>query len=123
MNRLPTIRQLHFLLSLERHLHFGKAAAKCCVTQSAFSVGFKNLEKTLGVSLAERSGRHVILTPIGLDAAKYAHKFFSEAENMVDAVAMKNKPLTSTLRLGVIPTIAPFILPKALKKSCGVILI
>ncbi len=116
MKRLPSLRQLRFLISLEKHLHFSKAAEECCVTQSAFSVAFKELEETLGVRLAERSSRSVVFTPLGREAVEHARRVLSEAENMVDVVAGKSKPLAGCLRLGVIPTIAPFILPKALKK-------
>ena len=116
MKRLPTLRQLRFLISLEKHLHFGKAAAECCVTQSAFSVALKELELTLGTKLAERSSRSVVFTPLGCEVVEYARRILSEAENMVDIVSGKSEPLSGTLRLGVIPTIAPFILPKALKK-------
>ena len=116
MNRLPTLRQLRFLISLDKHLHFGKAAKECCVTQSAFSVAFKELEITLGAKLADRSSRSVVFTPLGREVVEYAHRILTEAENMVDTVSCRNEPLTSMLRLGVIPTIAPFLLPAALKK-------
>ena len=116
MKRLPTLRQLRFLVSLGKHLHFSKAADECCVTQSAFSVAFKELEETFGVQLAERSSRSVVFTPLGLEAVEYARQVLSEAENMVDAMAVKSKPLAGTLRIGVIPTIAPFMLSRALKK-------
>ena len=119
MKRLPTLRQLHFLVNLEKHLHFSKAADECHVTQSAFSVAFKELEETLGVRLAERSSRSVVFTPLGREAVEYARKILAEAENMVDAVTAKSKPLAGTLRLGVIPTIAPFMLSEPLKKILG----
>lgn len=116
MQRLPSLRQLRFLISLEKHLHFSKAAKECCVTQSAFSVAFKGLETALGAKLAERSSRSVVFTPLGLEAVSYARKILREVENMADIIAAKGKPLAGALRLGVIPTIAPFILPQGLKK-------
>ncbi len=116
MRRLPTLRQLRFMVSLEKHLHFSKAAEECCVTQSAFSIAFRELEETLGAKLAERSSRSVVFTPLGQEAVEYARRIVAEAENMVDIVASRSKPLAGALRLGVIPTIAPFMLPKALKK-------
>lgn len=120
MKRLPSLRQLRFLISLEKHLHFSKAAKECCVTQSAFSVAFKGLENTLGAKLAERSSRSVVFTPLGLEAVNYARKILREVENMTDIIAAKGKPLAGALRLGVIPTIAPFILPQALKEILSV---
>ncbi len=116
MKRLPTLRQLRFLISLEKHLHFSRAAEECCVTQSAFSVAFRKLEETLGVKLAERSSRSVVFTPLGREVAEYARRLLAEAENMTDVIAGKSKPLAGSLRLGVIPTIAPFMLAEALKK-------
>lgn len=116
MKRLPTLRQLRFLVSLERHLHFSRAAEECSVTQPGFSVAFRELEDLLGTKLAERSRRNVVFTPIGREAVEHARRVLSEAENMVDAIASKSEPLSGTLRLGVIPTIAPFLLPRVLKK-------
>ena len=116
MNHLPTLRQLQLLLSLKKHRHFGKAADECCITQSAFSIAFRKFEDTLGVSLAERSNRTVILTPLGMEAAKLAEKVLAEARDMAAILASKNKPLAGDLRLGVIPTIAPFLLPRVLKR-------
>lgn len=116
MKRLPSLRQLRFLISLEKHLHFSKAAQECCVTQSAFSVAFKGLEDILGAKLAERSSRSVVFTPLGLEAVNYARKILREVENMADIIVAQGKPLAGALRLGVIPTIAPFTLPRALKR-------
>ena len=116
MNYLPTLRQLQLLLSLKKHRHFGRAADECCITQSAFSIAFKKLEDRLGVSLAERSNRSVILTPLGMEAARYAEKVLAEARDMVIVLESRSKPLVGDLRLGVIPTIAPFLLPRILKK-------
>ena len=73
-NKLPTIRQLYFLIKLEEYAHFGKAAKKCFVSQPAFSIAIKNLEDLLGVALAERTTSSVTLTPAGKEVVRRAHE-------------------------------------------------
>ena len=72
MSNLPTVKQLRYLVALEKTLHFGKAAEECFVTQSAFSIAIKELESTLNVSLVDRTNRSVVFTTIGKQVAEQA---------------------------------------------------
>ena len=114
--RLPTLRQLCFLVSLEKHEHFSKAAKECFVSQPTFSLAIQSLEELLGISLAERSNRKVTLTLAGQQAVIRARKILSAADELMKIASEKCDPLTSILKVGVIPTIAPFVVPKALRK-------
>ena len=114
MTRLPTLRQLGHLVALAEHGHFGRAAEACGVTQSSLSASIKELEVTLGTALVDRGGRRVALTPLGLGTVERARRLLRDAEALLEAVAAENEPLTGTLRLGVIPTIGPFLLPAVL---------
>ncbi|MCI4666413.1 MAG: hydrogen peroxide-inducible genes activator [Neomegalonema sp.] len=114
MTHLPSFRQLRFLVALADELHFGRAAARCNVTQSTLSAGLKELESTLGIVVAERSKRHVFLTSIGERLAERARRLLADAEAMVEMAAAEGRPLSGLLRLGAIPTIGPFLLPKAM---------
>ena len=116
MKRLPTLKQLRFFVSLEKNMHFGKAAKECFVAQPTFSVAIKELENSLGVKLAERTNKAVFLTPIGKEVANRARDILLQAEELSDIVSGQRKPLSSQLRLGVIPTIAPFVLPLLIRK-------
>ncbi|MBW7931226.1 MAG: LysR family transcriptional regulator [Gammaproteobacteria bacterium] len=111
---LPTVRQLRYFIALERLEHFGRAAQACCVSQSAFSVAIRDLEQLLGTSLVERSSRSVTITPIGREIATQARLCLGDIESLVDMAREHQQPLGGPLRLGVIPTIAPFLLPAAL---------
>lgn len=111
---LPTLRQLRYLVELVDSRHFGNAAQKCRVTQSTLSAGIQELEDLLGVRLLERTKRKVVATPIGLEIAKRARRTLEEAEGLVEAAKADAKPLTGNLRLGIIPTIGPFLLPAVL---------
>ena len=115
--RLPTITQLRHLVALADHRHFGRAAAACFVTQSSLSASIKELEKVFGRILAERTKRHVMVTPMGASAARRARAILTQVEDLVDLVQAGNTPLGGELRLGVIPTIAPFLLPRIPKSS------
>lgn len=117
---LPTIKQLRYFVALEEQQHFGKAAEACHVSQSAFSVAIKELENLLGTQLVDRTNRSVTITPIGHEVAIQARLVLRDLENLVEVAQQGNEPLTGKLRLGVIPTIAPFILPRimpALRKQ------
>jgi LysR family hydrogen peroxide-inducible transcriptional activator len=114
--RLPTVRQLRYFAALEQLGHFGRAADACCVSQSAFSVAIRDLEQLLGVRLVERTRRKVALTPEGRDVAAQARICLRELERLVDLARERGRPLSGPLRLGAIPTIAPFLLPAALPK-------
>ena len=114
MTPLPTLRQLRYLIALADHGHFGRAADACLVTQSTLSAGLQELESVLGVALAERTKRKVMLTPLGLEVVDRARRLLVEAQGLVDAVRAADAPLSGALRLGVIPTIAPYLLPRIL---------
>ena len=114
MTPLPTLRQLRYLTALSEHRHFGRAAEECLVTQSTLSAGIQELESLLNCALVERSRRQVVLTPTGLAVAERARRLLLDAQDLVDAVRAADAPLTGTLRLGVIPTIAPYLLPRVL---------
>ena len=114
MNHLPTIKQLQYLVALRQHGHFGRAAEACFVTQSTLSAGLRELENLLGIVLVERTRRVVRFTPLGGKIAEKAVKVLREAEELTDMARAEGKPLHGELRLGVIPTIAPFLLPAIL---------
>ena len=111
---LPTIKQLQYLVSLRQHGHFGKAAEACFVTQSTLSAGLRELETLLGVVLVERTRRVVRFTALGEKVADKAVGVLREAEELAELARAEGKPLHGELRMGVIPTIAPFLLPAML---------
>jgi LysR family hydrogen peroxide-inducible transcriptional activator len=111
MQALPTLRQLQFFLALVRRGSFSKAAADCYVSQSTLSSAIKELEATLNCQLVDRSTRRFALTPAGRDVARRAATILSEAEDLARAAAAR-EPLEGPFQLGVIPTIAPFLLPR-----------
>jgi LysR family hydrogen peroxide-inducible transcriptional activator len=113
---LPTIKQLRYFLALVDDPHFGRAAAACFVSQSAFSVAIKEFETLLGVRLVDRTNRQVTITATGQDLAQRTRQVLGELEQLVEAAKGQREPLAGELRLGVIPTIAPFLLPKVLPK-------
>jgi LysR family hydrogen peroxide-inducible transcriptional activator len=108
------LRQLHYLVELADRLNFRAAAEASFVTQSTLSSGLKELETTLGVQLVERNTRNVRLTAAGEEIVRRARALIAEAEDLVEAARSVQKPLSGPLRLGVIPTIAPFVLPRIL---------
>lgn len=113
---LPTLKQLQYLVALNDHGHFGKAAVACFVTQSTLSAGLRELESLVGVVLVERSRRVVRFTALGEAIVEKARRVVREAEELADMVKASGKPLSGELRMGVIPTIAPFLLPRILPK-------
>jgi LysR family hydrogen peroxide-inducible transcriptional activator len=113
---LPTIKQLLYLVALRRHGHFGKAAESSFVTQSTLSAGLRDLEMLLGITLVERTRRVVRFTALGEKIADKALRVLREAEELADLARTEGKPLHGELRLGVIPTIAPFLLPAMLPR-------
>ncbi len=110
----PTLRQLQFLLALRAEGSFVGAAEAVGVTQPTLSAGIKDLEATLGATLVERGRTGAVLTPAGEEAAEGAARAVGEVEELVRAVQAAGEPFSSTFRLGAIPTIAPFLLPRAL---------
>jgi len=114
MKSLPTFKQLRHLVALAEHRHFGKAAKASFVTQSTLSASLKELEAILGAALVDRTRRQVAFTPLGEETVRRAQKLLEEAEGLVSAARSMRAPLTGTIRLGVIPTIGPFLLPRIL---------
>ncbi|MEE9433350.1 MAG: LysR substrate-binding domain-containing protein [Sphingorhabdus sp.] len=111
---LPTLKQLQYLVALKEHGHFGRAAEACFVTQSTLSSGIRELETLLGLTLVERTRRVVRFTPLGNKMVDKAHRILREAEELADMARSAGKPLADDLRMSVIPTIAPFLLPRLL---------
>ena len=113
---LPTPKQLQYLVALRRYGHFGKAADACFVTQSTLSAGLRELEALLGVTLVERTRRLVRFTALGEKIADKAIRVLREAEELAEMARAEGQPLHGELRMGVIPTIAPFLLPAMLPR-------
>nr|WP_211483529.1 hydrogen peroxide-inducible genes activator [Pontixanthobacter rizhaonensis] len=113
---MPTIKQLQYLVALHEHGHFGRAAEASFVSQSTLSAGIRELETLLGVTLVERSRRVVRFTPLGNSVVAKAHRLLREAEELSELVQASGKPLSGELRMSVIPTIAPFLLPRILPR-------
>jgi LysR family hydrogen peroxide-inducible transcriptional activator len=109
---LPTLKQLQYLVALAGEENFGRAAERCGVTQSTLSSGIAELERLLGVILIERNRRVVRFTDLGSSIAAQATRILDETEVLADIVRASGEPLTGDLRLSVIPTIAPFVLPR-----------
>jgi LysR family hydrogen peroxide-inducible transcriptional activator len=113
---MPTLKQLQYLVALKEHGHFGKAADSCFVTQSTLSAGIRELESLIGITLVERTRRVVRFTALGDRIVEKAHRVLREAEELAAIAEASGKPLTGELRMSVIPTIAPFLLPHLLPK-------
>jgi len=114
MERLPTIKQLQYLTVLARIAHFGRAAASIGITQSTLSASIRELEEILGSQVVDRAGKQVHLTPLGEHVAAQADKLLAELTTLTKESREQAAPLTGTLRLGVIPTISPYLLPRLL---------
>jgi len=111
---LPTLRQLQYLTAVVELKHFGQAAERCFVTQSTLSAGIQDLEALLGIELLERTNRKVMPTHLGLDVAARAQHILSLSSDLVDIARSEKNPLTGRVRIGIIPSISPFLLPKVL---------
>jgi LysR family hydrogen peroxide-inducible transcriptional activator len=111
---LPTIRQLQYLKLLAEHGSFSRAAEAAHVTQPTLSAGVQELEKALGGPVVERARAGVILTAMGREAVRRAEDVLTRVEDLVQAAKAAGRPLSGRFRLGVIPTIAPFLLPRTL---------
>lgn len=112
MTFMPTLKQLQYLVALHIHGHFGRAADACFVTQSTLSSGLSELESLLGVQLVERSRRVVRFSPMGEQVVAKAYDVLREADALANLTRASGEPLVGDLRLGVIPTIAPYLLPR-----------
>jgi LysR family transcriptional regulator, hydrogen peroxide-inducible genes activator len=112
--RYPTVKQLRYFVALCEARHFGRAAQACFVSQSAFSTAIQDLERLLGTPLVDRTNRQVTITAAGQEVAARARLCLRELEDLVEFAGQCRQPLCGTVRLGVIPTIAPFLLPRVL---------
>ena len=113
MNNI-TLRQLRYFETLARLGHFGRAAEVCAISQPALSVQIKELEEHLGTKLFERTSRHVRLTGIGAEVAARARDILHSVGELSDVARAASDTLAGRLRIGVIPTIAPYLLPGVL---------
>jgi LysR family hydrogen peroxide-inducible transcriptional activator len=109
-----TLRQLRYFQALARHRHFGQAAEACAVTQPALSMQIRELEKELEVELVERRPGETVLTEIGVLVAKRGDEVLAAARDLVDFARHRGRLLKGQLKLGVIPTLAPYLLPRLL---------
>ena len=112
---MPSIKQLKYLCAVAEHKHFSKAAAACHVTQSTLSVAIQDLESKLGVVVFERNKKTVLITPLGEKLLHQARGILGAVEDFVSLARANEGALSGEIRLGVIPTIGPFILPPILK--------
>lgn len=112
MTNLPTVKQLRYFIALEKHGHFGKAAEASFVSQSAFSTAIKELEKLLEVQLVDRTNKTVTITTIGREIATQSRQCIRDIEHLTELASLGEGPFVGRLNIGIIPTIAPFILPK-----------
>ena len=109
-----TLRQLRYLSALARHGHFGRAAEACAVTQPALSMQIRDLERTLGVAVVERRPNEVMLTEVGREIARRGEDVLAASRDLVDFARHRGGLLVGRLTLGVIPTLAPYLLPRML---------
>ena len=116
MKPIPTLRQLRYLVAVVDRCHFGQAAAACNVSQSTLSASIQELEELLGAPLLERTKRSVVPTALGRTVAERARGLLKGAEDLMDAGQAARDPLSGRLDLGVIPTIGPFLLPRAMPR-------
>jgi LysR family transcriptional regulator, hydrogen peroxide-inducible genes activator len=113
---MVTLRQLRYFETLSRTRHFGMAASQCAVTQPALSMQVKDLEQELGVVLVERRGNSVGLTLAGQEIAARAEAILAQVRELTDFACQQRGVLTGTLRLGIIPSVAPYLLPGLLSR-------
>lgn len=105
------LRDLRYLVALAELRHFGRAAEACHVSQPTLSTQIRKLEEELGVSLVERAPRKVMLTPAGRDMAERARRVLAEIGQMKEAARRSRDPEAGTVRLGIFPTLGPYLLP------------
>ena len=110
-----TLRQLRYLDALATEGHFGRAAERCAISQPALSLQIKELEEGLGAPLVERGARRIRLTALGEAFALRAGEILRAVEELGDLAPASRGPLTGIVRLGVIPTVAPYLLPRIIK--------
>lgn len=111
-----TLAELRYLVAVADLSHFGRAAERCRVTQPTLSTQLRKLEENLGAPLVERSSRFLALTPVGTAVVAHARRILEEADQIAELVRHHHGTLMSVLRLGIIPTLSPYILPLLLKR-------
>ena len=109
-----TLRQLRYLGALAEHRHFGRAAEACAVTQPALSMQIRDLEKFLGVELVERRPGEIALTEVGIEVARRGERMLAASRDLIDFARHRGRILSGRLMLGIIPSLAPYVLPKIL---------
>ena len=114
MKRLPSIKQLQYVLALHEHQHFGRAADACYIGQSTLSAAIANLEETMQAQLLERDHKTFIFTALGEDVVRQARHIIEQCEELTEFAKCQGKPMTGPFRLGCIPTIAPFVLSEVM---------
>lgn len=109
-----SLKQLHYALAVERHLHFKKAAEACNVSQSALSTALTELEKQLGLQLFERDNKKVLVTPVGREVLARAQTILLQVDDLQQLAHNQQSPLSFPMSVGIIPTICPYLLPRLL---------
>lgn len=110
------LRDLKYLVALADHKHFGRAAAACFISQPTLSTQIRKLEEELGIALVERAPRRVMLTPAGRDAAERARRIVADVEEMREAARRSQNPEAGAVRLGIFPTLGPYLLPHVIPR-------
>lgn len=109
-----SLKQIRYALAVEEFLHFKKAAESCAISQSALSTAITDMERQLGFAVFERDNKKVLITPLGEQVLVYAKTIYVQMNDLMSLSGQMQQPLSSSLSLGIIPTIAPFLLPKVL---------
>ncbi len=112
--RLPSLKHLYYLVNVHKYQHFGAAAKACFVSQSTLSSGIAALENVLGVRLIERDNKKILFTPLAEEVVRQAQQILLSVQELTEQVDHYARPFGGTLKLGVIPTIAPFLIPQIL---------
>lgn len=110
------LRDLKYLVTLAEQRHFGKASEICCVSQPALSMQIKKLEESLGVNILERTNKSFILTEVGLKLVERARYILAHADEMKEIARTAKDPYSGELKLGILPTLAPYLLPHIIPK-------
>ena len=116
MKSLPSLKNLFYLVNLHQEQNFNRAAKVCFVSQSTLSSGIQNLEEQLGHQLIERDHKSFMFTAIGEEVVQRAHKILTDVDDLVELVKNQGEPMTGDIRLGCIPTIAPFLLSRVIRQ-------
>lgn len=111
-----SLKQLHYAIAVEKTLHFKKAAESCYVSQSTLSTAIHELEKNLGVTIFERNNKHVFVTQQGQAILKKARQIKIDVDELMLLANANRTALSTSMKIGVIPTIGPFLLPKVLPR-------